>query len=459
MATSPISGSELEDLKLMAQNHFWPHGKPAGDMSEETGLKTITSGKGVWLYDEKDQPWYDATSCLWLVNLGHGRTEIAQAAYEQMKQISFTPMGSVSPPTAKLSAKIASVAPDKDSRVFFVSGGAEANETALKMARKYHINNGEATRFKVISRINSYHGATHATMSLGGGTRSPHEFEPLMTGSVKIANYDSYRYGFSTKSEDEASSEYAKDLERAILAHNPSTVSAFIAEPISAATGIHVPNKSYFQMIREICDKYGVIMISDEVITGYGRTGSWFAIEQWDVVPDIITFAKACTSGYLPIGGAIASKKTSDAFIGDDSKTFTHLMTFGGNPASCAAGVQTLKIMENEKIVQNSKDMGDYMMGKLEELYKHDIVGHVRGGKGLLNAVEIVKNKDTKEPFPADFNLAKKLTGLFNKYKMIGLPSPSSINLAPPISVSKDEVDDLVERVENIVRDLESDIK
>ena len=269
MSTSPISGSELEDLKLMAQNHFWPHAKPAGDMSEETGLKTITSGKGVWLYDEKEQPWYDTTSCLWLVNLGHGRTEIAQAAYEQMKQVSFTPMGAVSPPTAKLSAKIASVAPDKDSRVFFVSGGAEANETAVKMARKYHINNGEATRFKVISRRNSYHGATYATMSLGGGTRPPHEFEPLMPGSTKIANYDSYRYGFGTKSEEEASTEYANDLERAILGQNPATVSAFIAEPISTATGIHVPIKSYFQMIREICNKYGVVMISDEVITGY----------------------------------------------------------------------------------------------------------------------------------------------------------------------------------------------
>ena len=250
-----------------------------------------------------------------------------------------------------------------------MSGGAEANETAVKMARKYHINNGEATRFKVISRRNSYHGATYATMSLGGGTRPPHEFEPLMPGSTKIANYDSYRYGFGTKSEEEASTEYANDLERAILGQNPATVSAFIAEPISTATGIHVPIKSYFQMIREICNKYGVVMISDEVITGYGRTGSWFAIEQWDVVPDIITFAKACTSGYLPIGGAIATKNISDAFIGDDSKTFSNLMTFGGNPASSAAGVKTLEIMDKEKMVDNSTNMVDYIMRKLEELY------------------------------------------------------------------------------------------
>jgi adenosylmethionine-8-amino-7-oxononanoate aminotransferase len=454
MSTQPLSGSELEDIKLMAQKHFWPHAKPAGDISEETGLKTITKGEGVWLYDENDQPWYDTTSCLWLVNLGHGRTDIADAAYTQMKEVSFTPMGSFSPPAAKLSAKIASYSPDKDSRVFFVSGGAEANETAIKMARKYHINNGESSRYKVISRRNSYHGATYATMSMGGGTRPPYEFEPLMPGSVKIANYDSYRYGFSTKSEEQASEEYANDLERAILGHNPSTVSAFIAEPISTATGIHVPNKAYFQMIREICDKYGVLMISDEVITGFGRTGSWFAIEQWDVTPDIITFAKACTSGYLPIGGTIATKKISDAFIGDESKTFTHLMTFGGNPASTAAGVKTLEIMEDEHVVENSKQMGDYLMSKLEELYKYDIVGHVRGGKGLLNAVEIVKNKDSKEPYP---NLAKKLGPLYNKYKMIGLPSPVAIQLAPPITVNKNEIDDLVERTENVIKDLEAD--
>ena len=453
MSNAPLSGSELEDIKLMAQKHFWPHAKPAGDVSSETGLKTITKGEGVWLFDENDQPWYDTTSCLWLVNLGHGRTDIADAAYEQMKEVSFTPMGSFSPPTAKLSGKIASYAPDKESRVFFVSGGAEANETALKMARKFHINNGEGTRYKVISRRNSYHGATYATMSMGGGTRPPYEFEPLMPGSIKIANYDSYRLGFGTKSEEQASEEYANDLERAILGQNPSTVSAFIAEPISTATGIHVPNKAYFQMIREICDKYGVLMISDEVITGFGRTGSWFSISQWDVTPDIITFAKACTSGYLPIGGAIATKKVSDAFIGDESKTFTHLMTFGGNPASSAAGVKTIEIMENEKAVQNSKEMGDYLMGKLEDLYKYNIVGHVRGGKGLLNAVELVSNKNTKEPYP---DLPKKLGGLYNKYNMIGLPSPVGVTLAPPITVNKDEIDDLVERVENIIKDLET---
>ena len=257
MSTKPLSGSELEDIKLMAQKHFWPHAKPAGDVSTETGLKTITKGEGVWLFDENEQPWYDTTSCLWLVNLGHGRTDIADAAYEQMKEVSFTPMGSFSPPTAKLSGKIATYAPDKESRVFFVSGGAEANETAIKMARKFHINNGEGTRYKVISRRNSYHGATYATMSMGGGTRPPYEFEPLMPGSVKIANYDSYRLGFGTKSEEQASEEYAKDLERAILGHNPSTISAFIAEPISTATGIHVPNKAYFQMIREICETTG----------------------------------------------------------------------------------------------------------------------------------------------------------------------------------------------------------
>ena len=199
MSTKPLSGSELEDIELMAQKHFWPHAKPAGDVSEAPGLKTITNGEGVWLFDENEQPWYDTTSCLWLVNLGHGRTDIADAAYDQMKEVSFTPMGSFSPPTAKLSAKIASYAPDSESRVFFVSGGAEANETALKMARKFHINNGEGTRYKVISRRNSYHGATYATMSLGGGTRPPFEFEPLMPGSVKIANYDSYRLGFGAK--------------------------------------------------------------------------------------------------------------------------------------------------------------------------------------------------------------------------------------------------------------------
>ena len=351
-----------------------------------------------------------------MVNIGHGREEIAEAVYEQMKDISYSPGGTVSPATVKLSAKIASHAPDKDSRVYFVSGGSEAVETALKMAKNYHKNNGEATRWKIISRRGSYHGATVACMSLGGAAwTAAANYGPTMPGNIHVAQPDQYRCTFC-RDRGGCNLECARDVERAIEHEGPSTVAAFIGEPISASAGIHVPHPDYWPTIREICDRTGVLMICDEVITGFGRTGKMFATEHWGVTPDITTVAKALTSGYLPIGAAVASKKIADAFIGSEESAFRHLITFGGNPASCAAGLANLEIMEGEGMVENSAQMGDYLYEQLQTLYEHRIVGDVRGGKGLLAAVEIVKDRDTREKFPAEAELGKKMNPIMDKH-------------------------------------------
>ena len=293
MAT--LTGERIEELKQQAIDHFWPHNNPAGNMGDD-GIKLVQGGKGVWVEDVEGEQWFDTMAGMWLKNIGHGRKEVADAVYNQMLDISYTPGGTVSPATAELSGRIASLAPDKDARTYFVSGGSEAVETALKMAKQYHKNNGEPTRWKVISRRGSYHGATHACMSLGGGgVSAPIHFGPLMPGNIHIPNPDSYRNsGGDLQS--------ARELEIAIQHEGPSTVAAFIGEPISAAAGIHVPHPEYWPTIREICDKYGVIMICDEVITGFGRTGKMFATEHWGVKPDIFTVAKALTSGYIPIG-------------------------------------------------------------------------------------------------------------------------------------------------------------
>ena len=216
-------------------------------------------------------------------------------------------------------------------------------------------------------------------MSLGGGgVAAPIHFGPLMPGNIHITQPDGYR-GLCCSADGGCNLQCARDLEIAIQHEGPSTVAAFIGEPISAAAGIHVPHPEYWPTIREICDKYGVIMICDEVITGFGRTGKMFATEHWGVKPDIFTVAKALTSGYIPIGAAIASKKVSDAFIGEDA-TFRHLITFGGNPVACAAGLANLEIMEGEGMVENSAEMGTYMYEQLQTLYEHPIVGDVRGG-------------------------------------------------------------------------------
>ena len=455
MVAGRLTGEQIEELKELATTHFWPHSRMAGDMSEETGVKVVTEAKGVWVNDAEGNRWFDTMAGMWLKNIGHGRREIADAVYEQMQDISYSPGGTVSPATVKLAAKVASLAPDRDSRIYFVSGGSEAVETALKMAKNYHYNNGEHARWKVISRRDSYHGATQACISLGGGTARPIQmFGPLMPGNVRVQTPNEYRCSFCSD-RGGCNLQCANEVGRAIEYEGPSTVAAFIGEPISAASGIHVPHPEYWPTIREICDRYGVIMICDEVITGFGRTGKMFATENWDIKPDIFTVAKALTSGYLPIGAAVASKKVADAFLGDSDKSFGHLLTFGGNPPACAAGLANLEIMEKEGMVENSARMGEYLYDQLQTLYEHRIVGDVRGGMGLIAAVELVKDRDTKEKFPKEAGLAKKLEPIMNRHRLLGRAA-DVMAFAPPLCITKDEVDHLVNEVGAAIGELES---
>ena len=441
-----LTGEEIEELKQLGEAHFWPHSRPMGDMSEETGIKLVTEAEGVWVYDGQGNRWVDTLAGMWLKNIGHGRREIADAVFEQMQEVSYSPGGTVSPATVKLAAKVASLSPDKDSRVYFTSGGSEAVETAIKMAKAYHKNNGEPTRYKVISRRGSYHGATHACMSLGGSAAAGGgDYGPLMPGNIHIGNPNAYRGPHSDM-------ECAEELDRTIQHEGAHTVAAFIGEPVSAANGIHIPDPGYWPRIREICDKHGVIMICDEVITGFGRTGTMFATEQWNIQPDIFTVAKALTSGYLPIGAAVASKKVADNFLGEDNM-LRHLITFGGNPASCAAGLANLEIMENEGVVENSAEMGDYLYEQLQTLYEHPIVGDVRGGMGLLAAVELVQDRDTKEKFPAEAQLAPKLTAIMEKNGLLGRAG-DIISLSPPLTITKDEVDFVVKALDDTLEEV-----
>ena len=457
MAVDRPSGEEIEELKQLAATHFWPHFRPIGDMSEETGIKLVTSAQGVWVEDVEGKRWFDTLAGMWLKNIGHGRREIADAVYQQMQEISFTPGGSVSPVTVKLAARIAGLAPDRDSRVFFTSGGSEAVETAVKMAKKYHRNNGEPGRFKVISRRDSYHGATQATISLGGGgVAAPEDYGPPMPGNIHVAPPDQYRCAFCSD-RGGCNLQCAQDIDRAIAHEGPSTVAAFIGEPISVSAGVHLPHPDYWPTVREICDRHGVLMICDEVITGFGRTGKMFAMEHWGVKPDIFTIAKALTSGYLPIGAAVASKRVADAFVGGADKTFRHLITFGGNPASCAAGLANLQVLESEGMVDNAVAMGERLFQRLQSLYEHRIVGQVRGGLGLLCAVELVKDRETKERFPAKADLRTKSQALMAKHGLLGRGG-DILQVAPPLCITGDEVDYLARQVSAVIGDLEREL-
>ena len=444
---------DLDEARADAEAHFWPHSGAVGNVSGETGLRLVTRGEGVWVTEGEGERWFDTMSGLWLVNVGHGRREIADAAYRQMLELAFSPNDTVSPATAALSGRLARLSGDEAARVYFVSGGSEANETALKIAKNYHHLNGEPTRWKVLSRRGSYHGATLACTSLGrggpGGGSVPMHFGPLVPGNIHVAQPASYRCHLCAAA-GACNLECARDVERTILHEGPATVAAFIAEPISAAAGIHIPHPDYWPTVRQICDRYGVLLIADEVITGFCRTGRMFAMEHWEVKPDILTVAKGLTSGYLPIGAAIASGKVADAFSGGTERVFQHLITFGGNPASCAAALANLDIMEDEDMAARSRDMGDYLFERLQTLRKHGIVGDVRGGMGLFCALELVKDRQTGEQFPKEAALDKRAVRALREQRMLGRAG-NIIPIAPPLCIDRDEIDEAVDRLDSVL--------
>ena len=443
---------DFEQARADAAAHFWPHGRLAGDMTQRSGVQLVTKGQGVWVEDAEGERWFDTLSGLWLVNIGHGRREIADAAYRQMLELAFSPHDTVSPVTAALSARLATLSGDPRARLYFTSGGSEANETALKVAKNYHHLRGEPNRWKVISRRGSYHGATLACTSLGRGGPAggsvPAQFGPLVPGNIHVAQAAPYRCHLCQR-EGDCTLACAEDVERAILHEGPGTVAAFIGEPISAAAGIHVPHPDYWPMIREICTRHGVLMIADEVITGFGRTGKMFAMEHWNVKPDITTMAKGLTSGYLPIGAAMVSGQVAEAFSGE-AGAFQHLLTFGGNPASCAAALANLDIMENENMAGRSAEMGAYLYERMQGLREHAIVGDVRGGNGLLCAVELVKDRATRAPFPKEAKIDKVATEAMREHRMLGRAN-HIIPVAPPLCITRDEVDEAVARLHKVV--------
>ncbi|HEX6451325.1 MAG TPA: aspartate aminotransferase family protein [Trebonia sp.] len=444
-------------LRELGEAHFWPHARKAGDLSSPGATKIVTRGDGVWVYDERGRRYFDTLSGMWLNNIGHGRREIADAVHAQICELGYAPDGTVHPATLQLAARVAGLSPDPASRVFFVSGGSEAVETAMKMAKKFHRNRGDAGRYKFISRRGSYHGATHGCLSLGGGgSNTGAEYGPLPYGGVRVQGPDQYRNPFGG-ADGKGDLECAREIERAILNEGPDTIAAVIGEPISAASGIHIPHPEYWPMVREICDRYGVLLICDEVITGFGRTGRMFATEHWGVVPDITVVAKALTSGYVPIGAAIAAKHVADAFIGSAGTAFNHRITFGGNPVSCAAGLANLGVLESEDLVRNAAVMGDYLFDRLQELYHHEIVGQVRGGFGLISAIEIVADRTTREPFPKKAGLAQRAGLLMERHGLLGRAG-DIFSVAPPLCVTRSDIDFLVSQLDAVIAELQADL-
>ena len=397
MATTPQTVTEPSaptSFQEKARRHLWMHFTRMGAYDDEHEVPVITRGEGCYVYDEHGKRYLDGLSALFCVNAGHGRAELGDAAARQVKDLGFFTNWSYAHPVAiDLAERVASLAPGDLNRVFFTSGGSEAVESAWKLARQFHRLNGDAQRTKIISREVAYHGTTFGALSITGITPLRTPFEPLVPGAFHAPNTNSYRWP-----EDRDPLWAADQIEHIIEFQDPETVAAVILEPVQNSGGCFVPQDGYWQRVREICDKHGVLLISDEVICSWGRLGHYFGVERFGVVPDMITTAKALTSAYAPMGAVIVSDRVAEPFM-QDKTMFTHGITFGGHPVSAAVAMANLDIFEREDLCGHVRAKEGEFRQMLEGLRDDlPIVGDVRGA-GYFQALELVKDKETKETF------------------------------------------------------------
>jgi adenosylmethionine-8-amino-7-oxononanoate aminotransferase len=433
-----------DPLYQKALDHVWIHTVNYVELAERQGLHVFERGEGSTLYDARGEAWIDALAGLWVVNAGHGRREIAEAMAAQASKLAYVSSAAyTSVPAVQLAETLAQITPGDLQRVFFSSGGSEAVETAIKIAKQVQALRGFPKRYKFIARRGSYHGMTYGAMSLTTGNRTLQErfFGPLMDGVYHVPSPNHYRNDFGLEGEA-GDIMCAKWVEQEILFQGPETVAAVIAEPISSANGVHIPSPKYFQLLREICDRHGVLLILDEVINGFGRTGTWFATEHFGVVPDIMTMAKGLSSGYAPIAATVVRPEVFEVFM-SEKHTVNHLLTFGGQAVAAAAALKNIEIIEREGLVQRSAELGEYLLKGLNWLRdNHPTVGDARG-LGLLCAIELVKDKGTKEKWARDSDFIKRVGQLVNERRMLTRVW-ELLHIAPPLVITHAEIDRIV---------------
>jgi adenosylmethionine-8-amino-7-oxononanoate aminotransferase len=438
-----------DPLYRTALDHVWIHSANYVELAEQQGLHVFERGEGTMLYDARGEAWIDGIAGLWVVNAGHGRQEIADAMAEQAGKLAYVSSASyTSVPAVQLADTLAQITPGDLSRVFFASGGSEAVESAIKIAKQVQVLRGFPKRYKIIARRGSYHGMTMGAMSLTTGNRAQMErfFGPMMAGVYHVPSPNHYRNDFGLEGEA-GDIMCAKWVEQEIIFQGPETVAAVIGEPISSANGLHIPSPKYWQLLREICDRHGVLLIMDEVINGFGRTGKWFAAEHFqtegvNVTPDIMTIAKGLSSGYAPIAATIVRPAVYDAFM-EGEHALSHLLTFGGQAVAAAAALKNIEILHRENLPQRSAEMGAYLLQSLQQLAdNHPTVGDVRG-LGLYCALELVKDKTTKEKIARDSDFVKTLNKAIAERRLLTRVW-NIVHIAPPLVVTHEEIDRIV---------------
>lgn len=444
-----MSGSLKQDYR----RYFWPPFTQVAALSGEEPM-IIVSGKGANVVDETGKEYIDVHGGLWVSNVGHGRQEVIDAITRQASELAWFPSfycmsNNVAVKLAKRLVEM--TAPEGMSKAFFASGGSEGVETALKMVRQYWRLKGYAGKYKVIARRRAYHGVTMGALS-ATGTDHKHYYEPLVPGFRHIEAPYCYRcpYGLAYPA---CELNCAQELERTIIAENPSTVAAFIGEPVMGAGGLLFPPDGYWQAIEDICRRHDVLLIADEVMTGFGRTGKMFAMRHWGVKPDIMVFAKALTSGYQPLAATLVNSDIPAACLGEDlnaGRLFLHGNTYAGHPVACAAALANLDITEREDLPGRSAKLGAHLLNRLKELEELPKVGHV-DGRGLLARVELVDCKTTKRRFDqkelVGWNVAREM----QKMGVILRPLEDTLTFSPPLIIAQEQLDAVVDKLREVL--------
>jgi len=447
-----------EELRDSVFKHIFMPYRSLSWYKKPGNLRVLVKGEGVRVTDIEGKTYIDGAAGWQFGIVGHGRTEILDAIKKQGSELAIIAPEFVNIPAVRLAEKLAEITPGNFTKVAFANSGSEAVEAAMKIAKQYHVLNGEPRRHKIITRRGSYHGIGWACMSIMAVYRDVLSyFEPSMPQAIRVIHPYCYHCDFGLTYPD-CGIQCAQEIERVIVNEGELTVSAVVGDTVSHSNGCIVPPPEYWPMVRDICNRHGVLLINDEVVVGFGRTGKWFCCEHWDYLPDVIAFAKGITSGYITCGGAmttpeIAAKVESGTDIG-----LVHFPTWGGNPDSAAGALANLAIIEREKLVENSAKMGKYILeGFKDRLYRYPIVGDIRG-IGLFLGVEMVADKKTKAAFPPEVHIFDRAYQKLEENGMLARDFEATIILTPPLCLTKDDADEIIDRMDRVVGGLAKDL-
>ncbi len=447
-----LTTSTLDHNTLLAQDAHQIH--PLHHPSRLGDPLVVERGEGVWLYTTDGRRILDGMAGLWNVNIGYGNAELPEVAAAQMRKLAYTSgfAGMTNPPSAQLAHKLAGFAHPKLNTTYFTSGGSEASDTSFKTARYYWRQVGQPGKTKIISRLYGYHGITLAAMSATGLAKYQTMFGPTVPGFLHVPNPNPYRYEGDRREGETVGAAAARALEEAIVREGPQTVAALIAEPIQGAGGLIVPPEDYFPLVQAICKKYEVLLIIDEVICGFGRTGTMFGIDHYGIEPDILQFAKGVSSGYIPLGGVQISDAIRDAILNAPAdQTWMHGYTYSGHAAACAVGLRNVEIIEEQGLVQQSAQRGEQLLVGLQRLaatFPH--LDNPRG-KGLLCGIDVVASKETRE---ADAERAAAVGQAALRHGVRVRPLGGTLALSPPLVISEQEVDTILDVLETAIEEV-----